>query len=162
MFNTILVAVDGSDCAKAATSLATQLAKEDGAKLLLVNIVDVSKLIAVAGYETPYPVDALDVLRESGEEELAAAKSSCEAAGLSVTLATGQGDACDELLRIAAENQVGLICMGTHGRKGLSHLFVGSVAEGILRRANVPVLVTRLPKASLKDPSPTKAGAATC
>jgi len=143
MFNSILVAVDGSDCANAAVSLATKLAKEDGAKLLLVNIVDVSKLVAVAGYETPYPVDALDVLRESGEEELGDAKSACEAAGVNVTLASGQGDACDEILRIAKENKVGLICMGTHGRKGLAHLFIGSVAEGVLRRATVPVLVTR-------------------
>jgi len=162
MFNTILVAVDGSDCATAATTLAIRLAKEDGANLLLVNIVDVSKLIAVAGYETPYPVDALDVLRESGEEELAAAKSACEVAGLRVSVTTGQGDACDEILRIAAENQVGLICMGTHGRKGLSHLFIGSVAEGILRRATVPVLVTRLPKGSAKAPASKKGDVATC
>lgn len=142
MFNTILVAVDGSDCSNSAVTLATQLAKKDGAKLLLVNIVDVSKLVLVAGYETPYPVDAVEVLREAGEEELGGAKSACEAAGLIVTTACGQGDACDEILRVAAENNVGLICMGTHGRKGLAHLFVGSVAEGVLRNSTVPVLVT--------------------
>jgi nucleotide-binding universal stress UspA family protein len=143
MFNTILVAVDGSDCSNSAVTLASQLAKEDGAKLLLVNIVDVSKLVMVVGYETPYPVDAVDVLRESGQEELGGAKSACEAAGLTVTTASGQGDACDEILRIADENHVGLICMGTHGRKGLAHFFVGSVAEGVLRSSKVPVLVAR-------------------
>ncbi|HTV91467.1 MAG TPA: universal stress protein [Verrucomicrobiae bacterium] len=142
MFNTILVAVDGSDPATAALDLATKLAKEDGAKLLLVNIVDVSKIVVAAGYGSPYPVDAIEVMREAGTDILNGAKSSCEAAGLSAGVCSGEGDACDEILRIAEENNVGLICMGTHGRKGLAHFFVGSVAEGVVRGSKVPVLVT--------------------
>ncbi len=142
MFNTILVAVDGSDPATAALDLATKLAKEDGAKLLLANVVDVSKVVVAAGYGSPYPVDAIEVMREAGADILNSAKSSCEAAGLSANVCSGEGDACDEILRLAEENNVGLICMGTHGRKGLAHFFVGSVAEGIVRSSKVPVLVT--------------------
>ncbi|HTU68918.1 MAG TPA: universal stress protein [Candidatus Baltobacteraceae bacterium] len=142
MFNTILVAVDESDAAKSAVELACRLAKEDGAKLLLVNVVDVSKLVAVAGYETPYPIDAIQMMRDSGADLLNKQKSTCESGGLNVTTAAGEGDACDEILRLADENKVGLICMGTHGRKGLAHLFIGSVAEGVVRRSKVPVMVT--------------------
>jgi nucleotide-binding universal stress UspA family protein len=54
-----------------------------------------------------------------------------------------EGDASDEILRAAKENNVGLICIGTHGRKGLSRLFLGSVAEGVLRSSTVPVLAIR-------------------
>ncbi len=143
MFNTILVALDDSDQAKVATELACKLAKMDGAKLLLVNSADVSKIVAVAGYETPYPVDAMQIMRDAGRELLDSVRASCEATGLSVATVACEGDTCDQILRVAQENNVGLICMGTHGRRGLSHLFVGSVAEGVVQRSPVPVLVTK-------------------
>lgn len=143
MFNTILVAVDDSDQSKSATELACRLAKLDGAKLLLVNSVDPSKIVIVAGYESPYPVDAIQMLRDSGRELLDTVQASCQAEGLAVATVACEGDACNQILRIAQENNVGLICMGTHGRKGLSHFFVGSVAEGIVQRSTIPVLVTK-------------------
>ncbi|MGA7571432.1 MAG: universal stress protein [Candidatus Aquilonibacter sp.] len=143
MFNTILVAVDASDAAGAALGLARRLAREDAANLLLVNVVDVSKYLLVCGYETPYPVDTIQVMRDAGAEMLSDAKTQCEADGLIAETIAAEGDSCEEILRIADDNRVGLICMGTHGRKGFAHLFIGSVAEGILRRANVPVIVTR-------------------
>ncbi len=143
MFNTIVVAVDQSDAADAALKLATQLALQDKAALVLVNVVDVSKLVTIAGYETPYPIDAVQILREDGQACLTTAGSFCESQGLKVTTSMGEGDACDEILRIAKEHDAGLIALGTHGRKGLTRLFLGSVAEGVLRRAEVPVLVTR-------------------
>jgi nucleotide-binding universal stress UspA family protein len=143
MFNTILVAVDESEAAKAACDLAANLALEDRAGLALVNIIDVGKLIAVAGYDSPYPADTLALMREAGEQLLDATKTACEAKGLKVTTAVGEGDAVDEIVRLADENGAGLICIGTHGRQGLARLFVGSVAEGVLRRASVPVLVIR-------------------
>jgi len=143
MFQTILVAIDESEAAREAYDLAVRVALEDHSSLLLVNVVDVSKLIAVAGYETPYPVDAVELLRESGKELLDEMKRSCAAKSINVSTATGEGDAVDEILRLAEENGAGLVCIGTHGRKGLARLFVGSVAEGVLRRATVPVLVVR-------------------
>ncbi|HEY5341966.1 MAG TPA: universal stress protein [Candidatus Aquilonibacter sp.] len=149
MFNTILVAVDQSEAAQAACDLAIAMAKEDKASLLLLSIVDVSKLIAVAGYEAPYPVDAITMLRAGSEELLAGMKASCEKQGVSAATLLGEGDACDEILRVAQEHHAGLICMGTHGRQGLSRLFIGSVAEGVLRRATVPVITTK--------PQPVKA-----
>jgi len=143
MFNTILVAVDESEAAKEAYDLAVKLALEDRSNVVLVNVVDVSKLIAVAGYETPYPADTLDIMRQSGEQLLEQTKAACTAKGVKATTAIGEGDAVDEIVRLAGEHNAGLICIGTHGRKGLSRLFVGSVAEGVLRNASVPVLVVR-------------------
>lgn len=143
MFNTILVAVDQSEASRAALDLAMRLARCDGDKLLLVSVIDVSKLIAVAGYEAPYPVDAIAMLKESSEDLLAEVKATCTQGGLTADTALVEGDAADEILRVADERHVGLICMGTHGRTGLSRLFVGSVCEGVLRRSNVPVLATR-------------------
>jgi len=143
MFNSILVAVDESEAAKEAFELACKLAVEDKADVLLVNVIDIAKLVAVSGYETPYPAEAIESLRESGEQLLKETLAICHAKGLKAGSAVGEGDTVDEILRFADENSVGLICIGTHGRKGLSRLFIGSVAEGVLRRANVPVLIVR-------------------
>jgi nucleotide-binding universal stress UspA family protein len=143
MFRSILVAVDASEAAKAALAHACDLAKAGKAKMTLVNVVDVSKLLAVAGYETPYPVDTIEVMREDSKQVLEDAKNACSGDGIAVTATTCEGDAVDEILKAAKDTGADLIVLGTHGRQGLSRLFIGSVAEGVLRRADVPVLVVR-------------------
>jgi nucleotide-binding universal stress UspA family protein len=141
MFNTILVALDESAAAKDAVALAMRLAAEDRASVLLVNVVDVGKLISVAGYDTPYPVETVKILTDAGQRLLDETKAAYASSGLTIATTLGEGDAIDELVRLASENGAGLICIGTHGRSGLARLFVGSVAEGVLRAAQIPVLV---------------------
>jgi nucleotide-binding universal stress UspA family protein len=143
MFNTILVAVDESEAAREAFDLACKLALEDHATLALLNVVDVSKLIAASGYDAPYPEQTLDIMRTAGQQLLDERKATAQKSGLKVTTTVGEGDAVDEILRVCGETDAGLICLGTHGRQGLVRLFIGSVAEGVLRRSAVPVLVVR-------------------
>lgn len=143
MINSILVAVDASDAAQAALRQAQEIAIAFKAKLILANVVDVTKLLAVAGYETPYPVDAIQVMRDDAKAILGSASGDCSSNGLQTAEVTSEGDAVDELLSIAKREHVDLIAIGTHGRSGLSRIFLGSVAEGVLRRAEVPVLVVR-------------------
>ncbi len=141
MFGSILVALDGSDASQKALELARELAGKCESSLVLVNIVDLSKLVALAGYEAPYPAEAIAIMRADGKTALDAAVAACAAKGTFATPIVGEGDACDEILRIAQEQKVDLICLGTHGRSGISRLVLGSVAEGVLRRAHVPVLI---------------------
>jgi nucleotide-binding universal stress UspA family protein len=143
MFNTILVAVDESEAAREAFELACKLALEDRAALVLLNVIDVSKLIAASGYDAPYPAQTLDIMRTAGQQLLDERKAASAKSGIPTTTTVGEGDAVDEILRVANENAVGLICVGTHGREGLARLFIGSVAEGVLRRSEVPVLTVR-------------------
>jgi nucleotide-binding universal stress UspA family protein len=143
MFTSIVVAVDASEAAQQALTIACTLAKLTTAKLTLINVVDVSKLLAVAGYETPYPVDAIEIMRTDSKQILNDACTVCTASGIEAAAATREGDAIDEILQSAHDANADLIVLGTHGRKGLSRLFIGSVAEGVLRRATVPVLVVR-------------------
>ena len=143
MFTSILVAVDASDAAQAALRHACDLAKAGSAKVTLLNVIDVSKLLAVAGYETPYPVDAIEIMRKDGAQILSDACAICGDYGITATTLTDEGDAVEEILSTAEKTHADLIVLGTHGRKGLSRLFIGSVAEGVLRRADVPVLVVR-------------------
>ena len=141
MFETILVAVDASDASREALDVAATLAAKLGSKLILLCVIDVTKLLAVAGYETPYPVDVVETMREDAETTLEECRGACEGKAAVSTL-TGEGDAAEEILRVANEQKVDLICIGTHGRTGISRLFLGSVAESVLRRSEVPVLVT--------------------
>ncbi len=143
MFTSILVAVDASEAAQAALRHACDIAKTYNAKLTLVNVVDVSKLLAVAGYETPYPVDAIEIMRKDSAQILSEACATCGETGITPATQTGEGDAVEEILGTAERIHADLIVLGTHGRKGLSRLFIGSVAEGVLRRAGAPVLVVR-------------------
>ncbi len=143
MFNTILVAVDESQAAREAFELACKLALEDRAALVLLNVIDVSKLIAASGYDAPYPEQTLDIMRTAGQQLLDERKAIAEKNTLKASTTVGEGDAVDEILRVSGENGAGLICIGTHGRQGLARLFIGSVAEGVLRRSEVPVLTVR-------------------
>jgi len=76
---------------------------------------------------------------------------SVEGHGLKVRGRLETGDPYLTILRVAASEQYDLIVMGTHGRTGLQHLLVGSVAEKVVRRAPCPVLTIRIPEQAVAD-----------
>jgi nucleotide-binding universal stress UspA family protein len=143
MFNVIVVAVDDSDPAEHALELACSVAAAEKSKLILVNVLDVSKLVSVAGYETPYPAETIDILRDAGKKLLDEKAAICNQKSVATETYVAEGDAADAILQVAGDKGASLIVMGTHGRKGISHLFIGSVAEEVLKNATIPVLVTK-------------------
>jgi nucleotide-binding universal stress UspA family protein len=144
MYERILVPVDGSPTSNRGLAEAIQLAKLTGARLRLLHVVD---LFAIAmGAEGGYVGDALSLLRESGEQILAAARGQVEAAGIGVEVAhheTSEGRVCDLIIEEAVQSKAELIVMGTHGRRGVRRLALGSDAEMVARMAPVPVLLVR-------------------
>jgi nucleotide-binding universal stress UspA family protein len=99
------------------------------------------------------------MLKDANEQPLADAKSLCEKQGVEVETIDVEGDACEEILRAAQERKAGLICIGTHGCKGFSRLFLGSFCEGVLRRSSVPVLATRPSKTQTAQDTEHRAAA---
>jgi nucleotide-binding universal stress UspA family protein len=86
--------------------------------------------------------------REQGERsllerELQIDQQQLEAAGFTTSLDIHFGDPAEEIATFAQQQEVDLIAMATHGRTGLPHLLMGSVAQQVLRRVNVPVLLVR-------------------
>jgi len=143
MYGKILVAVDGSPASMRGLDEALRLAKQTGGRLLLVHVVD--ELIVVDVPALNYQL-ITESLRESAvkvlEEATARVKRSdvpCEHK-LIETLGVR---AADEIVREAKQWPADLIVLGTHGRRGLKRLAMGSDAEMVLRRAPVPVLVVR-------------------
>ena len=142
MFKKIAVALDGSECAKEAFAIALQLAKAEHAELGICSIVDP---IVIAG--TSPPSSAMDLVIRDMEAEarrlVADGTEQARQSGLSASGWAHSGAPVYEILKYSEHFKADLIVMGTHGRRGIAHLLMGSVAEGVLLRSKVPVLVVR-------------------
>ena len=143
MYQRILVPVDGSATSDRGLDEAIRLAKLTAGRLRLVHVVD--GLVLSTGLEFG-ACDVTGMLKEAGAEILSAAKAKVEAAGLAVD--TFVPDAfgervCDVVVSQAGQWNADLIVIGTHGRRGVRRLFIGSDAEQIVRAAPVPVLLVR-------------------
>jgi nucleotide-binding universal stress UspA family protein len=147
MYQHILVAVDGSEPSKRAYAEALRLAADQHASLRVAHVIDLG--IGLAPWAEMAFVNWEDVetaLRKSGSSILEEAIAEAGRAGVEatpVTLETDVDDPAGEILAESTQWGADLIVMGTHGRHGLAHLILGSVAEGVVRRATVPVLLVR-------------------
>lgn len=151
MYERMLVPIDGSPTAARGLQEAVALAARLGSTLHLLNVVDARVLIGAAGIYAP-PPELIDDWRLAGEKLIAGAVAQAAASGVSAQGAVRCDPAwrvCDLILREARDCGAGLVVMGTHGRRGLSRLTMGSDAEMVLRESPVPVLLVRaLPEAA--------------
>jgi nucleotide-binding universal stress UspA family protein len=152
MFKRILIPVDGSQTATQALVAALQLARDGGARVRLVTVVeDISALDSYGAYGT-YSGDLVKALRERSEHVLADALAVALSAGVEADtlLYDKSGERLGEVIADAAGLwHADLIVVGTHGRRGMGRMFLGSGAEQIIRLAPVPVLVFRSPDAEV-------------
>jgi nucleotide-binding universal stress UspA family protein len=142
MYHAILIAVDGSAISDRALQEGIALARDQQAQLRVVHVVDTMPVVTGDAYVDfdGYRAARLDEARDA----LAHVTAVIVAAGSTVepTLVTGEGvSAADAILNEATRWSADLIVIGTHGRGGLRRLLMGSVAEGIVRHAPVPVLL---------------------
>jgi nucleotide-binding universal stress UspA family protein len=147
LYERILVPVDGSPTAARGLQEAIALATRLGSTLQLLNVVDARSLIAALGVYAPQPA-LLDDWRAGGEKLIADAVAQAAASGVAAQGAVRCDPGlrvCDLILKETRDSGVGLVVMGTHGRRGLSRLTMGSDAEMVLRECPVPVLLVRAP-----------------
>ena len=145
MYRKILVPLDGSVTSQQGLKQAIRLARESGARLRLVHVVDETPTIGMI----EGGVDITPVVRElmrSGRELLARGQRLAEKAGVQAETAIHEslgGAAADTILTEAKKWHADVIVMGTHGRRGLRHVVLGSQAERVVHRSAVPVLLVR-------------------
>jgi len=145
-YKRILVPVDGSPTSGLGLREAIGFAKAQKARLQLVHVVDVHNALVAGAESSAYLAELLPALRQRGRQILAKAAERARKAGLAcdtVLLETLTGPAAEPILRQAKKARVDLIVMGTHGRRGLRRLVMGSDAEQIVRNASVPVMLVR-------------------
>lgn len=147
-YRRILVAVDGSPTSMKGLREAIRLAKDARAQLFLVHVVN--EFYAFANLDGYAPgVDLVPSLREGGRRILAKAKAAADKAGVrakTLMRETLGGPAADTIVRDARRQRADLIVLGTHGRRGLRRLVLGSDAEAVVRTSPVPVLLVRAGK----------------
>ena len=145
MYQRILVPIDGSQTSERALHEAIKVANSE-AQLRLVYVLVENYLLDAEGYAYIDLADLQKAMRHSGERALALAAEKVRQAG--ATAETALLEASGERIASVIENearhwQADLIVIGTHGRSGLNRLLLGSVAEGVVRVATVPVLLVR-------------------
>ena len=139
----ILVAVDFSDVSANAFRAAAELARKLNAKLKVLHAVPMQAASLPMEGGAVYLEDLQAKQVEEARDRLNAFVRQHFGAGTGVEQCVRAGDPTTEINRAADELQADMIVVGTHGRSGLSHLLMGSVAESVLREAVVPVLCVR-------------------
>jgi len=139
-FEHVTVPIDFSDCSVDALEYGIQIAKDFGACLTLLHVLE----------PVSYGDDFL--LRQAAEEgqpdkridsQLRAFVSAVQSVGVSVREVIRGGVPADSILEFVRASACDLLVMGTHGRRGISHMLKGSVAEAVLRKAPCPVLAVK-------------------
>ena len=142
-YQRILIPLDGSELSEQALATAYPLARAFGSELLLVGVLDLTAGMYDVYAETLQPLDLKDQLETLLAGTLDRAVAQVQAEDLPVRRFLEVGIPHEEIAGVAEREKADLIVMTTHGRRGLTHLLLGSVAEKVLRTAPCPVLVVR-------------------
>jgi len=149
-FEHILVPTDFSEFSRYALDYAITIAKTFGARITLTHITNENELVAlqqVSPYFEPGKLEELMRQRESEDQKQLDGFIPPELTkGIKVETIHKVGIPFVEIIKAAREKGVDLIVMATHGRSGLSHILLGSVAEKVVRKAPCPVLSIRHPE----------------
>ena len=156
MFNKILVSLDGSELAEAALPYAESLAKQYGAKLIIVEVLHESNMSSAmatapsAGMSLSYPVSSMTALRDQFKDEIRVIEERMDgllarlrSEGIEAEWDVLHGNPADGILAAAKQREVDLIVMTTHGRSGLRRSVLGSVTDKVIRGTDKPVLAVK-------------------
>ncbi len=136
----VLCPTDFSEVSTKAEAYATALAQHYGAALHLLHVDPPMPIMAPYG-EIPVDVRLFEEQREQALADLAKAGDRARAGGVDTETSVRGGHPAREILAVIEEQATDLLVLGTHGRGGVEHLLLGSVAEKIVRKAPCPVMV---------------------
>jgi nucleotide-binding universal stress UspA family protein len=144
MYNTILVPLDGSQRAERILPHVQALAQKFGSHLFLLQVVE-PMVVGVSPYDAGslYLADEINRRTEEAKHYLARLQDQLRSQGVETQTQVEYGPVVSTILELADQHNIDLIAMASHGRTGLARVFYGSVAAGILNRAERPLLVIR-------------------
>jgi len=137
----VLIPTDGSPASQAAVRQGLDLARKLSAQVTLLYVEEPLGFLAIGPEVVPYYPALQKDYRAVGERALAQAQELAQQEGVPAEIKLVEGHPVEAILAESHEHD--LIVMGTHGRSGLSQLFLGSVTQGVLHRATRPVVVVR-------------------
>jgi len=137
----LLIPLDGSEQARTALEYATETFPD--AKVTLLTVIDPTTAFS-ARMGAPASAEAwYESASERAEQHLKEGTATAEAAGVEVETATEMGRPAQTIVDYADDHDLDAIVMGSHGRDGVARVLLGSVAETVVRRSQVPVTVVR-------------------
>lgn len=141
----ILVPTDFSEFSDAALNYAIDIAKKSGAKLYLLHVIGVIQTCAVDYCFDQPTLDALEKKSETSALDMMKKQLALfpEASGVDIETDIKQGVPYEEILAEQKNKDIDLIVMSSHGKTGLLHHLMGSVAERVMKKAGCPVLLIR-------------------
>jgi nucleotide-binding universal stress UspA family protein len=149
MWKKLLVPHDFSPCAERALGTAVDLARVHGSELALVHVSELPENLPFETLVTPTSahgsVRVDDYVTDGARERLEAIAEPLRRAGFVVNTLAVTGAVAEQILALARRVNADALIVGTHGRTGLSHFLLGSVAEKVVRGASVPVVCIRNP-----------------
>jgi nucleotide-binding universal stress UspA family protein len=140
-YSKILVPTDGSNCATMAGKHAIYLAKNLGASVLILNVVDTD----LAFHSGMHYSGEVAELEASAVKVTKALKTLCDEAGVPVKEMVARGSPAPEILKVAGAEKADLIVMGTVGMSAVERVLLGSVTEKVSHHSACPVLLVRQP-----------------
>jgi nucleotide-binding universal stress UspA family protein len=142
MYRRAVVPLDGSLLAETVIPLILEIAGPLDMEVLLLRVVRPAIPVTIEG-TTYMKVEDAETRQVDAEEYLAPVAVELRNRGVRVTTQVRRGEPTDEIVSAAKETGADLIAMSTHGRSGLGRLLFGSVAEAVLRQADIPVFLLR-------------------
>ena len=143
MYKRVMVPLDGSPLAEGILPFILQIASPPDVDVILVRVMPPIMPQAIEGTQH-FTADDVAVRLKEAHEYLSLVAADLRGRGVRVTTDARHGEPVTELVAAAQATAADLIAMTTHGRSGFSRLLFGSVAEAVLRQADIPVLMIRL------------------
>ena len=144
MYKTILIPLDGSKRAEAILPHVEELAKRYNAKVIFLHVIESTGFVIEPEtvYVEKYP-EALRQQTEEAEDYLSGLQAGFQDKGIEARISVCRGPAVEEIIKAAESENADIIAIASHGRTGLSRVFYGSVAAGVLHRIDRPLLLIR-------------------
>ena len=140
MFKKILCPVDFSDTSMNAANNAINFSMEIKAEITFIHIIDIQALQNI-GDLSGGGINDINLLIEEEKPVLSKLKDECDKKGVKVKTVLTHGEPVSVILETIKEGGHDLIIMGTHGKTGLTRLVLGSIAENVVRKSDIPVLL---------------------
>lgn len=145
MFKKILIATDGSSCSRKAAYYGIEIAKLSNSRILAVYVVDLKMIPEedqCGSFSMP-KAEARDLLRQRGEQATRYVENIARKEGVSTESRIVEGNPAEEIMKLANEEAVDLIVMGTIGATGIKKYLIGSVADKVVRHSKIPVMTVK-------------------
>lgn len=144
MYKTVLVPLDGSKRAEAILPHVEALAGRYEARVVLLQVIDpVSRIPYTPETAFDFPDDAFTQWTRESQTYLSGIRGEFREKGIEADVRVESGPVVETIIDVAEDESADLIAMASHGRTGLSRVFYGSVAAGILNRVDRPLLLIR-------------------